>query len=177
MVEMIVSLAIFTVVALVAVGALVKIMDANRKSLTLKTSINNLNFALESMAREMRMGRNYSCTGGMCNNPNANSYWELTFSSSKRDPTNTCNLKFGYKYVNADKTFYKAEKTDCSSNFSTSDFLPLISPDITITRADISVDNTYQPKVFLYIDGSSGIREKDKTAFSIQTTISQRLPK
>jgi prepilin-type N-terminal cleavage/methylation domain-containing protein len=36
LIEMIISLAIFTVVALVAVGALVKVMDANRKSINLK---------------------------------------------------------------------------------------------------------------------------------------------
>ena len=61
LVEMIVSVAIFTIVAFVAVGALLKVIDANKKSQSLKTSINNLNFALESLSREMRVGSNYTC--------------------------------------------------------------------------------------------------------------------
>jgi prepilin-type N-terminal cleavage/methylation domain-containing protein len=46
LIEMIVSLGIFTIVALISIGALVRITDANKKSITLKTTINNLNFAL-----------------------------------------------------------------------------------------------------------------------------------
>jgi len=41
----------------------------------------------------------------------------------------------------------------------------------------IKTDNTNQPKIFLYLKGASGVKEKDKSEFAIQTTISQRLPK
>lgn len=61
LVEMVVSLAIFSIVAVVALGALVKIIDTNKKAQTLQSSITNLNFALESMSREMRVGTSYYC--------------------------------------------------------------------------------------------------------------------
>jgi prepilin-type N-terminal cleavage/methylation domain-containing protein len=191
LIEMIVSLAIFTVVALVAVGALVKIMDANRKSLTLKSSINNLNFALESISREIRMGHSYYCMQDLLDIDVAaltqhqscqkisDGDWTLAFKSSKRSSDNQCNLVFAYRFK--DNTFEKAEATDCIGTIvngegSNSDFFPLISPDVTISKASITVENNKQPRIFLYIDGSTGVRERDKTAFSIQTTISQRLP-
>ena len=181
LVEMIVSLAIFTIVALVAVGALVKVMDANKKSISLKTSINNLNFALESMTREMRVGRNDTCSGSLPMTLNKNNCemnsgtWYLAFNSSKDGPSGSCKLIYIYKYDN--NTIYKAEQTLCNVPIAESDFYPLISPDIIISNYILKTDNSDQPRVFLYIKGSSGVKEKYKTEFSLQTTISQRLPK
>ena len=181
LVEMIVSLAIFTIVALVAVGALVKVMDANKKSISLKTSINNLNFALESMTREMRVGRNYTCYGVLPSTLDKNDCdtrsgtWYLAFNSSKDGLGGSCKLIYIYKYDN--NTIYKAEQTSCSENIASLVFYPLISPDIIISNYILKTDNSYQPRVFLYIKGSSGVKEKYKTEFSLQTTISQRLPK
>src|ERR1039458_2601710 len=51
LVEMMVSIAIFMVVAVVAVAALLKIVDANRKSQTLQDAVNNINFAMDSITR------------------------------------------------------------------------------------------------------------------------------
>jgi prepilin-type N-terminal cleavage/methylation domain-containing protein len=59
--EMLVSLAIFTVVAVFAVGALVRITGLNRRAQTLQSSMTNMSFALESMSREMRVGSNFNC--------------------------------------------------------------------------------------------------------------------
>ena len=54
LIEMIMSVAVFTVVALIAAGALLAIADANRKAQAFKSVVNNLNFALESVARNLR---------------------------------------------------------------------------------------------------------------------------
>lgn len=62
LVEIIVSLAIFTVVSVVAVGALLKIVSANKKAQSIQNAITNLNFALESISREMRSGSKYYCS-------------------------------------------------------------------------------------------------------------------
>ena len=61
LVEMIVSLGIFAVVAVVALGALVRIMTANQKAQTLQSAMTNISFALESMSRELRSGITYHC--------------------------------------------------------------------------------------------------------------------
>ena len=182
LIEIIVSLAIFTIVALVAVGALLRIMDANKKSITLKTTINNMNFALESISREMRVGSSYHCANNTetidedmdeqsCIN-GLTTDWTVAFRSSKTAPdgADTCNLIYAYRYENY--TLKKAQQTDCSSSL---DFTPLISPDISIDSAIIKVDNISQPRVFLLLKGHNGEREREKTTFALQTTISQRI--
>ena len=57
---MVMSVAVFTVVALVAAGALLAVADANRKAQAFKSVVNNINFALESVARNLRTGSAYS---------------------------------------------------------------------------------------------------------------------
>src|ERR1035437_3022439 len=59
LIEMLVSIAIFMVVAVIAVAALLKIVDANRKSQTLQDAVNNINFAMDSITREIRVGSDY----------------------------------------------------------------------------------------------------------------------
>src|SRR3989344_4823239 len=46
----------FTLIELI-----VAVFDANRKSRSLKTVLNNLNLAVESMSKEIRFGKNYHC--------------------------------------------------------------------------------------------------------------------
>src|SRR3989344_1570356 len=104
--EMIVSITIFTVVALVAVGALLKVVDANKKAQSLKSTINNLNFALDSMSREMRVGSNYFCSE-TCNGSSGN--WTVSFESSKPSGVPGCGLPFAYKFDGI--TLKKAEGT------------------------------------------------------------------
>ena len=190
LIEMIVSLGIFTVVALIAVGALLKISDANRKAITLKTAINNLNFALESMSREMRLGSNYDCRpnpsslnadgNGNGNNLSCShsSQWALAFDSTKIGTdvtaTNKCVLRYAYWYT--DSTIKKAQEINCDDGRITreSEYSNVLSPDIKITNSNIIVDSSGQPRVSFYIKGEVGKREKEKTGFSLQTTVSQR---
>lgn len=61
LIEMLVSVGIFTVVMVVALGALLSVSESDRKAQTIKTITNNLGFALEGMSRTIRTGINYSC--------------------------------------------------------------------------------------------------------------------
>lgn len=169
--EMIVSIAIFTVVALVAVGALLKVVDANKKAQSLKTSINNLNFALDSISREMRVGSNYSCSG-TCDGRPGN--WTLSFQSSKACPDSpTNNLVFEYQFNGT--TLRKSEQKRCSDSLG--NFSPMISSDIKFDVATVNrvVGANIQSYVQFHFKGSSGLKEKTKTYFDLQTTVSQRL--
>ncbi len=201
LVEMIVSIGIFIVVALISVGAFLKIMDANKKAQSLKTAINNINFALESMTRELRVGSNYYCyTDGdgiyelpgnttlppsqSCD-PLSNPLdpWTIAFYSTHTyAPTNgapICNLIFAYAFHEG--TLKKYEQKKCSDSVAMTLYAPLVSPDIVFSQAIISVETTdggtivRQPYIFLRLEGYSGQKVKTQTAFDIQTSISQRL--
>jgi prepilin-type N-terminal cleavage/methylation domain-containing protein len=61
LIEMIVSLAIFSFVITIAVGALLMLMSANKQLQGEQSVMTNLSFALDSMAREIRTGTFYYC--------------------------------------------------------------------------------------------------------------------
>ncbi len=61
MVELIVAVGLFTTVMFIATGALLSIVALNKKAQAQQSAINNLNFALENMARSIRTGSDYRC--------------------------------------------------------------------------------------------------------------------
>jgi prepilin-type N-terminal cleavage/methylation domain-containing protein len=181
LIEIIVSLGIFAVVSVVAVGALLKVIDANKKAQALKTAINNLNFALESMSREIRTGSEYEP-----DDVNVSGHYdELTFRTSKScdgNPVSASNyLYVSYKYNSASKTIEKA--SGCEGSSELNEYDPIVSTDLTVTYMEFDVDGVEfpidtretQPIVRITLQGHSGVRERDKSYFSLQTTVSQRL--
>ncbi len=69
LVELLVSMSIFTFVSTAAVGSLLVMIDANRKAQQTQTTMSNLSFALDSMTRDIRTGTDYYCTNGFGNLP------------------------------------------------------------------------------------------------------------
>ncbi|MCA9359669.1 prepilin-type N-terminal cleavage/methylation domain-containing protein [Candidatus Kaiserbacteria bacterium] len=61
LIEMIVSLGVFSVVITIAVGALLGLISANEQLQAEQSVMTNLSFALDSMTREIRTGTNYFC--------------------------------------------------------------------------------------------------------------------
>jgi prepilin-type N-terminal cleavage/methylation domain-containing protein len=204
LVEIIVSLGIFAVVATVALGALVKIIGANKKAQTIQATVTNINFALDAMSREIRVGRNYycvsgpgssftrttldqeytsatKCPAGVSNNSNGTI---VAFLSSKIDrittPNSPCNLIYAYlfEYNSSSNTYTlkKAEQPSCGSNAYT--FESILDPNVTLTGYYVRVvaaDANSFPRATLRISGYAGVLEKEKTFFDVQTTLSARV--
>lgn len=193
LIEIIISLAIFTVVAVIAVGALLRVMDANRKALSLKTSINNLNFVMESMSREIRVGTKYYFdTDSAVSNTISPTYsptitsgttlasgsWRIAFKSSNRDLSNTCNLIYAYRYINNTLQKAQQDENNCNDSITDSDFQNVISSDVKLssTRAIFyGATAPYPSYAFFWFKAETGVKEKDKVEFSIQTRVSQRI--
>ena len=64
LIEIIVSLALFSVVITIAVGALLILIASNRQLQNEQSVLSNLSFALDSMTREIRTGSHYYCDAG-----------------------------------------------------------------------------------------------------------------
>ena len=64
---MLVSIALFAIVMVVCVGALLSLVGANKKAQALESVMNNLNISLDDMARSIREGTNYDGTGKIYN--------------------------------------------------------------------------------------------------------------
>ncbi|MBP6924163.1 MAG: type II secretion system protein [Candidatus Pacebacteria bacterium] len=88
-IEMIVSLGVFSIVITIAVGALLMLVATNQRLQTEQSVMTNLSFALDSMTREIRTGTHYYCdSSGSVNGIFASSYNLDTLGNSYRDCTN-----------------------------------------------------------------------------------------
>ncbi|HEY4511872.1 MAG TPA: type II secretion system protein [Candidatus Paceibacterota bacterium] len=180
LIEIMVSLAIFSIVVLVATGALLSILNANKKTQALKAVVNNFNFALENMARNIRVGTKYYCGPESGIPPQGNfaardcsggqyiAFWDgehkvFTAYRFNNSPNNTS--------IEKDENIYDVEG-----------FTPLTAPEVEISdlrlyvTGNVTGDNM-QPKVRLIVKGKMKDNAKLKldTTFNIQTTLTQRV--
>lgn len=168
LVEMLVSIALFSIVIVVAVGALISVIEANRKAQSIKSVSNNLSFVLESMSRNIRMGRAYSCTA------------EYNPSSPVDCPTGGSAVTFVSQEGDTITYLYNANSERLERRIGLgSSFLPLTAPEVRITSAVFRVDGTSrsdtdQPRVIMNIKGEAGSL-RGEVEFNIQSMASQRL--
>lgn len=173
LVEMIVAVALFTVVMLVAMSSLLSLVYANRKAHALQSVMNNLNVALDGMTRSIRMGSNYRCGGPSpgdpdCLNGRQSLYFE-SYNGNTDDPADD----WAYWYDSSTKRLYKSERGGASS-------VAITAPEVSIESLMFYVvgtarRDTTQPKVVITIKGTAGTQPRIQTTFSIQATAVQRL--
>lgn len=168
LIEIMTSLTIFMIVITISLGSILGIFDANRKSDSLRTVMDNLNLSVESMSREIRFGKDYHCgeTGTLSspqNCPGGDSY--IGFLSSE-------DTRIIYRLNNS--TIEKS--VDGGSTF-----IPVTAPEITIESLSFYVlgtgalaQNTLQPRVLITIKGYAGAKSNTRTEFALQTLVSQR---
>jgi type II secretory pathway pseudopilin PulG len=170
LIEILTSIGLFMVVMTIGMGSILGIFNAYKKTQALKTVMDNLNFALESMSREIRFGTNYHCGsgGGNLTNPlNCPSGdTQISFLSSD-------NLQIVYRLTGS-----QIEK---SINGGTT-YVAVTAPEINIQRLNFYVFgagnaavNTLQPKAIITVRGKAGTKVGFDSTFSVQTMVSQRI--
>ena len=182
LIEVMVSVSIFAMVMLIATGSVFSIVEANKKTHTLKSVMTNLNFALESMAREIRVGFRYACGSSVALSATANcSNGDTTFrfkanhdvdADGNYDAADN-NDQVEYS-ISADNRIMKRVYGNNSS------FLAITASEIHITALKFYVTGAgtsefpgKQPKVVITIQGYAG-SDTTQSAFNIETTLSQR---
>ncbi len=164
LIEMIVAVSIFVIVVFVAIGALLSISDANRKSNAIRAVMDNLNFSMESMGRKIRTGDSYSCSNIGMGSGNCIS------GGTQIDFIDQYGTSIAYRYDSVGKGIMIRKNGGSFTNIT--------APTVKIGNLKFYVtgvgpDNR-QPKVVISIKGVAGISEKEQTSFTIQTSISQR---
>ncbi|MES2223364.1 MAG: type II secretion system protein [Patescibacteria group bacterium] len=164
LIEIMVAVSIFTLVMMVAIGAVLSIVSANKKAQAVSSVLTNLNFALEAMVRDLRTGYDYNCDGGGdC--PNGDGGGVISFFSTQSDAPVEYTIQNGsiVKSVNSGPRLY------------------LTSPEVNITSLKFYVTGTVktgsgdyvQPRIIIIINGSyKGFG--NLASFHLQTMVSQR---
>jgi len=166
---MIISVAIFAVVMTAGLGSLLYLVDANRRSQSFKIVVNNLNLAMETMAREIRTGYSYNCgsvSGGDCIGGDDIIYFKASNGASVSYRLISGSIERGYDSgggVISSESFKKITATD------------LILDNVNFYVVGSSAGDSLQPKVVISISAHTGERVKDFAEFELQTTVSQRL--
>ena len=171
LIEVLVSVSIFAIVMLVATGAVFSIVEANKKTHSLKSVMTNLNFALESMTRDMRVGSQYSCDGGGdCAVTSGDTF---TYRANRDINGNGTSNDF-VEYTLSDDNRIDRRVFDGVDDGTS----PITAEEIYIESMQFYVIGTgvgdgKQPKVVITIKGYAGIGTT-RSDFNIQTTVSQR---
>ncbi len=180
LVEMLVSVAIFTVIIMVSVNTLLAMVDANKKAQSLRSVMNNLNAAVESMSRTIRVGRTYHCGDTIAvatpqNCPSGAS--TFAFLPSGEDPD-----------VITNRTVYRlngsAHQIERSLD-SGATWIGITAPEVVVNTLMFytvgahssrgTPSDNIQPRVIMVVEGVAGTSEALRSEFNIQTTVSQRL--
>lgn len=169
LIELIVSVAIFSVVMVVALGALLSVAAGERRAESIKSVMNNLNFALDSMSRTIRTGYNYKCGSGGGDCTGGNLYMSLTSAAG-------ANVAYCLD-AGAIKRHQTSGTPDTSC--ASANFVPLTAPEVVVTNLTFYVVGTVQndrtqPKVTISISGYTDVSATQRTTFNLQTTVTQR---
>lgn len=187
LVEMMVSISLFGVIMLVSVGALLSLVDANRKARSLESVMNNLNISLDSMVRAIRMGTHYNC--GSTAIPQAPNWGDCAQGVA---PLTIVPAVFSFApygsnpAAQTERTVYsiandaqgRARLYRSQNGGSAS--IPVTAPEVEIEEMQMYVvgsapQDVTQPKVVIVVRGAAGEDGTNiRTTFYIQATAVQR---
>ena len=183
LVEMIVAVALFTTVMLVSVSTLLALINANRKAQALQSVMNNLNIAIDGLARSVRMGTTYHCGADNYNNNNfmtadcadGDTFFAFRPFVAEDEEDMPPWLYWYAEDQNGVGRLYKSVDGTISGG------IPITAPEVSIDMVRFYVVGTdrgdrVQPKVLVVIRGSAGsLLLKARTSFHIQATAVQRV--
>ncbi len=200
LIELMVSVAIFAVIMVISLGALLSISTADKKAENIASVMNNLNFAVESMTRNIRTGYNYYCQ-----------------ASGGADVDGDCTTSPGATYIkftaaNGDAVTYRYsnDATTCQQSgpvkgcivrtINGAALTPITAPEVVVTSLDGSASglNIYlrgslpgsprfiggptdslQPNAVIIVTGyvvtGYVANQQQQANFNIQTSVTQRL--
>lgn len=177
LVELMVAVSLFTVVAVIATGAVLTANNINKKSQAIKLVLDNLNFALDSMTLKLKQGGGY-----YCDSDSSNTYPVVAGS---RDCSGETRIAFKvennsngfdyyiYLFLNNHLWFSKG----LGSSNPMSALVPITADEVAINRGRFYVfDNNLpdkQPRALISIYGTA-TAGKQSSDFAIETTVSDR---
>lgn len=179
LIELMVSLMIFIIVVLAAVGSLYTVNSASRKVQAMRSVLDNLTFAVEAVSRTIRTSSSVVCGGSLnvSGNPNCNfanqASNNMLLVASTLGTTQLVEYKLG-THTNGNGAIQKRyQESGIWTNW-----LSLTAPEINVKTLSFYVDGAdatdgKQTSVELFIQGEA-TANGETSPFAIQTYISER---
>jgi len=188
LVEVLVSLSLFTVVVTMSVGTLLILIDTNAKQQNMQTVMTNLSFALDSMTREIRTGYYYECES------NANNLEKVDGKVNKDCPTGESNFAFSESGGSltsgkgSSRIAYRLEGNSIERRLGNPtsggvNWQKITAPEVVISELKFIVTDTEpysdgnlkSPTVTIFLSGTAGDIVGLDSSFNIQTTVTQQV--
>lgn len=180
LIELMVATSIFVIVMLGSMSSLFVLLDTGKNSRALRFAMDNVNFAMESMTRSIRMGTSYYCV------PSGQNI-SMTDTTSTRDcasgeggtfiafvPQGGSSSRVGYKISARNDTAntYTLQRCDINS------CVDIVSSGINIEKLNFFVEgssnnDSIQASTYIIMKGTVTVQGVP-TSFSLQTIASQR---
>lgn len=201
LIEALVSLGIFSIVVVAATGVILSIISSNKKNQAISSVVNNLNYSIESMVRDIKTGYRYKCsfigagTDLLLENYKLDSGTCGTLGQESPDITLVSTISgkeqiVRYELVNdGDKAYIKKTLyTESGGTVTPSSYALTDTKNISIEKLRFFIKTPPsvipkqegifpgQPSVQLILKGTAKVNQINISDFFIQTFISQRLP-
>ncbi len=169
LVELMVSISIFSLVMTIAMGSILTTLGANVKAKSLRSVMDNVGFTLESMTRTFRFGRVYHCGGGDITTPRDCPWGENSMTVLDSD-----NRRVTYFLNTTTNQIMRVIDSGTPSPMTSNDMIITDLSFRVFGSAPFNAGDYYQPQVIIlvggYVQGGN-----NQTRFYLQTTVSQRL--
>lgn len=190
LIETVVAVGIFSVIILIGINALINANEAGRKGRDLRNVIDNFNFALEDMSRNIRDGYHYHCGDEVliesplsCNPDNSP---RVIFFEQITGIDGNASDQVGYKFTRIDSPNcgsggVSLQYNLCKTTNGGTTWIQLNPPEIVFSSASVfSVlgaedypTDKQQPLATIFLSGNITYKNFT-TSLSAQTTVSQR---
>lgn len=168
LIELMVSVSIFSIVMMLALGTMLTILDSNRKARTLTEVMNNLNFSIENITRSMKTGVDPSDNDG--------NVLEVTAIVLEEDVAGDRFRRETIQYRCVDCGL-PDKRGIIERKDGNEPWVAITSDMVDIAKFNFAVRGTnvpQQPRTFVLIEGDVKVNDKISSSFQVQTTISQR---
>ncbi len=195
LIEMIVSLGVFSIVVTTAVGAMLVLISTNQQLQAEQSVMTNLSFALDTMTREIRTGYNYYCAS---TDTDSSTVFTGAGHESLATTTQDCAdgrngaLRQGisffeggnslsgdddrilYYYAEDEKTIWRRVGNGTAQSIVSSG-LEISEMQFYVSGSeDLDDGDTEQPTVTIYIEAVEK-ESADSKVYYLQTTVTQRI--
>lgn len=175
LIELLVSVGMFSLLMTMIISALLTMVHTNRKGQALSLVVTNLNFALDSMTRNIRIGYDFNCDPA--------TPADLNCSSGASEFGFTSSVDMDGDTLSGDSVIYRFNNNAIERRVNGGSW-------ITLTGSDLSVDttiskfyvtgaspypDTFQPKALIVVRATANVLGQT-TTFDLQTSAVQRIP-
>ena len=184
LIEIMIAITLFTTIMILGTGAVLQTNAVHKKTQNMRSIMDNLNFIMEDMARNLRLGSSYRCLG-------PDDFFPI---DNQRESPRDCDTSLGISFEGtagqlgagdqivyivqpSNNTDWVIEKSkDGGQNFQqiTPDEVKIDPAQSGFTVVGSSSSDTFQPRVIIRLVGTVKYKELE-SKFNLETTVSQRL--